>query len=127
MNSFLSYPKLNERSVKSGQYRKRCYEFAVKYAAEHMQSQSNYAFNPINLGDSVNSAESEYYPSVTVTDSLLVFTRLTGHGREDFMESHVTKNGFAQSKLINGDINTEPKKAPSPYRRMANGCFLQVG
>jgi len=107
VNSFLLYPKLNERSIKSGQYRKKSYEFAIAYAAQH--THSNYAFTPVNLGDSVNTEHSEYYPSVTVTDSLLVFSRM-GRGREDFMESRMSKQGFGESKLINGDINIETNK-----------------
>ncbi len=108
VQAFLAYPRLNERSIKSAQYRKRCYEFAIAYASKHPGT--NYAFSPVNLGDSVNTAESEYYPSVTVTDSLLVFTRHGEHGREDFVESRISKNGFSAWKIIDGDINIEPKK-----------------
>lgn len=107
-NAFLTYPKLNERSIKSGEYRKKNYQFAIDYAARHPNS--NYVFLPINLGDSVNSPQSEYYPSVTVTDSLLVFTRKGEHAREDFIESRISKQGFAASKIIEGDINMEPNK-----------------
>ncbi len=105
---FMTYPKLNDRSVKSAQYRKRCYLFAIQYAAEH--TGAKYDFTPVNLGDSVNTAQSEYYPSVTVTDSLLVFTRLGEQGREDFMESRIEKKGFGQWKMIDGDINMETNK-----------------
>ena len=108
VNSFLSYPKLNERSIKSGQYRKKCYEFAVRYASEH--AHDAYTFSPLNLGDSVNTAASEYYPSVTVTDSLLVFTRRTGLQRQDFIVSRINGSNFGKWKLINGDINIEPNK-----------------
>ncbi len=108
VNAFLKYPKLNDRSIKSGQYRKRCYEFAINYALQHKDA--HYNFSPVNLGDSVNTAQSEYYPSVTVTDSLLVFTRLGNHNREDFIESSITKKGFGQWKMIDGDINIETNK-----------------
>lgn len=108
VRSFLRYPKLNERSIKSAKYRIRCYEFAIRYAKEHPST--SYLFTPINLGDSVNTAQSEYYPSVTVTDSLLVFTRLGQRGREDFIESAMHKKGFGKWKLIDGDINEEPNK-----------------
>ncbi len=108
VNTFLTYPKLNERSIKSGLYRKKCYAYALAYKANHPTDA--YTFLPINLGDSVNTAQSEYYPSVTVTDSLLVFTRRVDRMREDFIESAVTKKGYAQSKVINGDINLETNK-----------------
>ena len=35
VNNFLSISNLNEKSKKSGLYRKNCYEFAVQYAATH--------------------------------------------------------------------------------------------
>lgn len=108
IQQFLSYPKLNERSIKSGEYRKRCYEFAIQYAAAHPSG--SYHFSPVNLGDSVNTEASEYYPSVTVTDSLLVFTRRTGARREDFIESPISNKGFGKWKLIEGDINEETNK-----------------
>ena len=105
---FETYPKLNARSIKSAAYRKKCYGFAIQYAKEHPET--SYAFNPINLGDSVNTKNEEYYPSVTINDSLLVFTRRDEHSREDFIESRITKDGFAKSKIIDGDINIEPRK-----------------
>lgn len=108
VNHFLKYPRLNERSLKSAQYRKRSYEFAINYAAQHKDSRYNFA--PVNLGDSVNTVQSEYYPSVTVTDSLLVFTR-RGNQREDFFESTMrTKGNFGKWKAIAGDINEETNK-----------------
>jgi outer membrane protein OmpA-like peptidoglycan-associated protein len=108
VNRFLSYPRLNERSIRSGEYRKRCYTFALDYAATH--TSGSYVFNPQNLGDSVNTTQSEYYPSVTVTDSVLVFTRQTGAQREDFVECRIDSSRFRKWKLINGDINLETNK-----------------
>ncbi len=105
---FANIPRISERGIRSAAYRKRCYEFAIDYAKKHPAA--DYVFTPVNLGDSVNTPMLEYYPSVTVTDSLLVFTRRTGSQREDFIESRITKQGFGKSKLIDGDINIEPKK-----------------
>ena len=61
------------------------YEFAIQYAATHKDA--NYEFAPVNLGDNINSATSEYYPSFTIDDSILVFTRRGEGIREDFVES----------------------------------------
>lgn len=108
VNSFLRYPRLNERSIKSGNYRKNCYQFALRYDSLHHNT--GYVFRPQNLGDSVNTIYPEYYPSVTVTDSFLVFTRRDNHAREIFMESPFRKSGFGQSKAIEGDINLETNK-----------------
>lgn len=108
VNRFLQLPKLNERSIKSAEYRKKCYQFALDFAARHPED--HYAFAPVNLGDSVNSPYAEYYPSVTVTDSLLVFTRRGNHLREDFFQSTMRKHDFGKASLIEGDINLEDQK-----------------
>ncbi len=108
INNFLTIPNLSERSRKSALYRKSCYEFAVQYAATHPNT--NYQFAPVNLGDSINSATSEYYPSFTIDDSILVFTRRGEGIREDFVESKLTPTGYSKATIIKGDINLEPSK-----------------
>jgi outer membrane protein OmpA-like peptidoglycan-associated protein len=105
---FLSLPGINERSVKSAHYRKRCYKFALSF--QQKQGGTPYIFAPINLGDSVNSTRSEYYPSVSIDDSLLVFTRRGDGAREDFMETTMVNGHYTAAKQIAGDINIEPYK-----------------
>ena len=73
VDTFLLIKNLGEKSIKAADYRKQCYQFAIDYAARH--SNNNYVFAPQNLGDSINSKESEYYPSFTIDDSTFVFTR----------------------------------------------------
>ena len=108
VNNFLSISNLNAKSKKSALFRKSCYEFAVQYAASH--SSANYEFAPVNLGDSVNSPQSEYYPSITIDDSILVFTRRGQGMQEDFIESKLTSDGYSKAELIKGDINIQPFK-----------------
>jgi len=110
-NAFLAISNLNEKSYKSGMYRKHCYEFAVDYAKSH--SSTGYVFAPENLGDSINSAQSEYLPSFTIDDSTLVFTRRAEGIRENFVQSKRIKNGYSKSALINGQLNEEPQKGAS--------------
>lgn len=109
VNRFLENPKLNDKSIRSAAYRKKTYQFALDYATKNKEL-SNYYFAPENLGDSVNSAFSEYYPSVTVTDSLLVFTRRGKYMREDFFSSSFVAKQFSKAVPIGGDINEEPQK-----------------
>ena len=108
VNQFLSIQNINERLIKSAEYRKKCYEFAVDYQKKYPQN--NYVFTPQNLGDSVNSSHSEYYPSLSIDDSLLVFTRRGEGIREDFFESNMRSNTFSPSTKINGTINNQPSK-----------------
>lgn len=108
VNNFLSISKLNDRSRKSGEYRKRCYEFAIQYAKK--DPTVNYAFAPRNLGDSINSKYAEYFPAITINDSMFVFTRRT-EGREDFLESFIKPDKkFGKAVHIQGDMNVEPFK-----------------
>lgn len=109
INIFLQIERISEKSIRSATYRKNCYEFAVAY--QQKNGNTSYQFNPINLGDSINTVQSEYYPSITIQDSLLVFTRRGNGIEEDFMESTLQKNNqYSKSKLIDGSINEEPRK-----------------
>src|SRR5690606_36151739 len=57
-------PPKNSNTLKAAQYRKRCYEFAVDYARKN--ADKKYEFAPRNMGETVNTAESEYFPSLTI-------------------------------------------------------------
>src|ERR1035437_9465659 len=75
-NTFLSIPKLNDRSIKAGGFRKKCYEFAIDYDKKSRSiGTKNYVFKPQNLGDNINSKDPEYYPSITIDGKKIVFTR----------------------------------------------------
>ena len=109
IRNFLTLDGLSGRSIKAAQYRKKTFEFAV--SSSQKNKNASYVFAPKNLGDSVNSSSSEYYPSVTVTDDALVFTRRTGNAREDFLLSAITnKDSFNKAAPLDGDINLEPRK-----------------
>ncbi len=109
VNKYLSMKTISDRSFRSGLYWKKAYEFALLYPTTHPEYNS-YKFVPNNLGDSVNTLELEYYPSVTIDDSLLIFSRLGKGMREDFMQSTLTANGYTKAKPIEGQINEEPRK-----------------
>ena len=109
INSLLNSQKITPATKRAAEYRKKTYEFAVDYAAKHPNG--SYQFTPINLGDSINTPSSEYYPSVTINDSLFVFSRRGEGIREDFVESTLLPNHqYGHSKIISGSINEEPSK-----------------
>jgi outer membrane protein OmpA-like peptidoglycan-associated protein/tetratricopeptide (TPR) repeat protein len=113
-NVFLTVTDLNETSKKAGEYRQRCYRFALDYAASH--TSAGYKFEPHNLGDSINTRVSEYYPTITIDGKKLIYTRRVNNFNEDFYESDKTgsnkagsdKSGEAWNKSISlpGNINT---------------------
>lgn len=103
VTTFLSQEKLNQQSMKAGNYRKSTYEFAVDYAKKHPAG--NYIFTPKNLGDNVNSSWPEYYPSVTIDGKKLVFTRRVEND-EDFYESSFVNGKWEKAKPLAGKVNT---------------------
>lgn len=103
VNEFLANPKLNPQSIKAGNYRKSAYTFALAYEKKHPSK--NYVFAPVNLGDSINSAALEYFPSLTIDGSKMIFTRRVNND-EDFYESNFTNGSWSEAKPLGGKVNT---------------------
>lgn len=103
VTEFLRNPKLNEQSKKAGAYRKSVYEFALQYEKNHPSK--NYVFAPQNLGDSINTKALEYFPSLTIDGSKMIFTRRVNND-EDFYESDFTNGKWGKAKLLEGKVNT---------------------
>jgi outer membrane protein OmpA-like peptidoglycan-associated protein len=107
VNVFLTITNLNERSRKSGEYRQKCFSFAVDY--EKNKKITNYKFEPKNLGDSINTELSEYCPALTIDGSKLIFTRrvnVNNQDNEDLYESDWVNDHWAKAKSLAGNINT---------------------
>ncbi len=104
VNEFLSIPNLSESSLKFASYRKRCYQFAIDYAQNNPVT--DYRFEPKNLGDSVNSDVSEYFPALTIDGKRLIFTRKVRGMNEDFYETVRKDSSWSLAKPLEGNINT---------------------
>ncbi len=82
-----------------------------KYAKQHP---ADLSIRVTNIGDSINTNEAEYFPTVTVQDSLLLFMRKDGVTREDFYYSIIGTNGYSKAKPLSDTLNFAFKKgAPS--------------
>lgn len=105
-DAFLQTPGINESSKKAGNYRKKTFAFALENAKK--TDSFNYKFSPTNLGDSINTNMGEYFPTLTIDDQHLVFTRRVNGTNEDFYESWKSKDGiWTKATPLNGSINTE--------------------
>ncbi|MFL5773877.1 MAG: OmpA family protein [Flavisolibacter sp.] len=104
INALLAKPQLSENTRKAAEYRKKSFEFAVEFAKAHANDQ--YVFSPKNLGDGVNSEESEYFPSLPVNGSELYFTRRLNNFNEDFFGSIRSGNTWGKAVRLIGSINT---------------------
>jgi outer membrane protein OmpA-like peptidoglycan-associated protein/tetratricopeptide (TPR) repeat protein len=76
-----------------------------------------------NVGDSVNTADAEYFPSITVQDSLFLFMRRINFKREDFFTSTLIKNKFSKASALSDDLNMEEKKGSMSLTQDLNTLY----
>ncbi len=62
-------------------------------------------FNPINLGQGVNSTSDEYLPSLTVDDSTLLFTRKENRNEDFYVSILGEGNVWKRAEYLPGNIN----------------------
>ena len=103
VNEFLLNSALNQQSIKAGNYRRSTYEFAVDQEKKHPAP--DYVFTPKNLGDSINSTALEYFPSLTIDGSKMIFTRRINND-EDFYESNFLNGKWSEARPLGGKVNT---------------------
>jgi outer membrane protein OmpA-like peptidoglycan-associated protein/tetratricopeptide (TPR) repeat protein len=104
INGLLAAPRLNPNTRKASEFRKKTYEFAVNYAKNNPHL--NYVFAPQNIGVGVNSPEPEYFPSLTIDNQQLVFTRRVRNVNEDFFYSSKNATDWDAAKPMTGNVNT---------------------
>jgi outer membrane protein OmpA-like peptidoglycan-associated protein/tetratricopeptide (TPR) repeat protein len=105
INSLLARTNISPNTRKAAAYRQKTYQFAIDYARD--QSIKNYVFQPANLGEGVNTSESEYFPSLPIDGKELIFTRRINNYNEDFFLSEGINNGWETARRLNGSINTD--------------------
>jgi outer membrane protein OmpA-like peptidoglycan-associated protein/tetratricopeptide (TPR) repeat protein len=110
VNRFLATPGLSDKSQATGRYRQKSYQFALDDTRQHPAG--NYVFAPRNMGDSLNTAALEYFPSLTIDGRTLIFTRRVNKD-EDFYESQWTNlplpqagGQWGKARPLGGRINT---------------------
>jgi len=104
INRILERPNLHPTTRKAAEYRQKSFQFAVDHAKRN--NNSNYVFAPKNLGDAINSSESEYFPSMPIDGKLMVFTRRLNNMNEDFFGSERENTGWVNAIRLPGNINT---------------------
>jgi outer membrane protein OmpA-like peptidoglycan-associated protein/Tol biopolymer transport system component len=104
VNDFYSIPNLRESSKRLAEGRIKTYQFAIDYAAK--KNPPGYKFEPRNMGDSINTAVSEYFPTISLDGNHLVFTRRVNGINEDFYESYRLGDGWTKAKPLAGNINS---------------------
>lgn len=105
---FLSYP----RASKTLKMRAEISVRNCTYAAEAVKAPV--PFKPVNMGDSINSADGEYFPTITADGKTFLFTRrfnkpdeVSGRtvDQEDFFVSSLTDKGWTRAASLD-ELNT---------------------
>ncbi len=104
INAFKTIPDLNQSSLRMANNRMKNYQFAIAYAAK--KNLSLYKFEPENMGDSINSRVSEYFPTISLDGKHLVYTRRVNSINEDFYESDRSGTGWTRAHALAGEINS---------------------
>ncbi|MBL7730060.1 MAG: PD40 domain-containing protein [Chitinophagaceae bacterium] len=99
----------NNTALQRLQQQQRNYEFALAYQRSHPVT--NYVFAPQNMGSSINSNEHEYFPTLSIDGSKMVFTRRINNTNEDFYYSEWKDGNWQPAKPMEGDINTDQNEA----------------
>lgn len=103
VDQFLQIQKLNDRSLQAGNFRKKTYQFALDMMGKRNK---DWVFAPVNLGDSVNTRDLEYFPTLTIDGKKLIFTRRIGNN-EDFYVSDKIPDGWSRAVPLPGNINSQ--------------------
>lgn len=84
---------------------------ASAFGAEAMKHPTN--FKPINIGPGINTADPEYFPTITVDGKTILFTRRIKDERvpnykmqEDFFVSQLVQNRWATATPMPPNVNT---------------------
>lgn len=95
---FLALDSSSDRAKKAKKYLLDCdfAAFAIKKPVK---------YNPTNLGQGVNTTDSEYFPALTADGETLIFTRQV-NGNEDFWTSQFKNNTWNLATPLSTKINT---------------------
>ncbi|HTL07577.1 MAG TPA: OmpA family protein [Chitinophagaceae bacterium] len=104
VEAFKTIPNLSENSIKAAAYRARCYQFAIDFKKNNPDT--GYHFTPVNLGDSINTEVSEYFPALTIDSKQLIFTRRVRKVNEDFYETFNENGQWKKASPLPGNLNT---------------------
>ncbi|WP_316829326.1 OmpA family protein [Pedobacter aquatilis] len=97
-NEFLTQDSSSDRARKARKYLSDC-DFASIAIKKPVQ------FKPTNLGKGVNTADAEYFPTLTADGETLIFTRQV-NGNEDFWTSQFKNNSWNLATPLSSRINT---------------------
>ncbi len=99
MDLYLQESHLSELAKEEALSWKKHFEFGLK------SSKKKHPFSPVNLGDSINTANSEYFPNLTIDKKTLIFTRNLNGIHERFYMSHALPDSqWTEAAPLNNEV-----------------------
>lgn len=118
LEKYLTFPQKNEAKDRRANKMLGDAKFRPEALAKPVK------FEPKNMGSNINSANRDYFPSITADENTLIFTVQIGagqHGQEDLYRS-MKKNAVWSKAEPLPNINTEENEAAQSVS--ADGKFL---
>lgn len=106
---YLKQEKISEKNRESAKRNLKNCEFAIE-ALKHPVP-----FSPVSVGDGINTADDEYWPSITADGQMLTFTRqrrpsdqlqVGEISQEDFYISYLVDNKWQKAQNAGAPLNT---------------------
>ncbi|MCU0460428.1 MAG: OmpA family protein [Bacteroidales bacterium] len=91
------------------------------------------SFNPVNIGSNINTADDEYWPSITADGQTLMFTRQVysdyypsgmASSQEDFYVSFLNDTGWGQAVNAGEPLNTRSNEGAQTLSSNGNYMFF---
>lgn len=111
LDQFLQHPNISNNMRQKGEEMTAQIDFALEAIANPVP------FDPVNLGDGVNSEHDEYAPTLTADEQTLIFTRkrpredeeflYLGREFEDFYVSKQEEGSWGKAENLGPPINTQ--------------------
>ncbi len=124
---YLSQSGMSVKNRKEAEKNIRNCEFALKALKEPIP------FNPVSVGNGINTKDDEYWPSITVDGSKLIFTRQQNPGeittgssqlQEDFYISLLTDSIWNKSFNAGTPLNTRQNEGAQSLSSDGNYMFF---
>jgi len=90
-------------------------------------------FEPVNIGNAINTADDEYWPSITADGQTLLFTRQVvfryfptgkGEAQEDFYESFMGDSGWTKAVNAGEPLNTSQNEGAQTLSSSGNYMYF---
>lgn len=124
---YLTYKKASEKNRALALKNITNCEFAI----EAMKRPVN--FNPVSLGSNINTADDEYWPSITADGQTLMFTRQVfsdyypsamSSSQEDFYISFLTDSGWGEAMNAGEPLNTRSNEGAQTLSSNGNSMYF---